>query len=56
MKITILARVAMLILATVMLSGCLMVPVDDRHRDRSYKGHDRGGHHGDRHDRGGRYP
>lgn len=58
MKIATTARVAILILTTVMLSGCLLVPVpvDHGHRDGGYHGKERGGHRGDHHDGRGGYP
>lgn len=49
MKKSILARLALLLLATLMLSGCLLIPVDDGYRDGSYRGRDHGEHRGDRH-------
>lgn len=47
-----LAKLAILILTTVTLSGCILVPVDDgfERRDR----HDNGGHRGEREGHGDR--
>lgn len=50
MKKTFLARLAMLLLTTAMLSGCLLVPVDDGYRRGDSYDRDRGDHHGERHE------
>lgn len=43
-------RLAILLLATSMLAGCILVPVDDGYRGGDYQERGRGDHHGERHD------
>jgi len=52
MKKTLLLGIAVLLLITSTLSGCILVPVDDGHRRGGGEDHhrgDRGEHRGDRH-------
>ena len=51
MKNTHLIRMAIMALTISVLSGCLLVPVDDGFGPGDSRGSDRGGHHDNRHDR-----
>jgi len=44
-------RLAIMALTISVLSGCLLVPVDDGYDRGNSHGKDRGGHQGDHHDR-----
>jgi len=50
MKKSLLVRVAILLLTTSTLAGCILVPVDDRRPRGEYHETDRGDDHGDHHD------
>jgi len=50
MKKSLLVRLAILLLATLTLSGCLWVPEDNGDRRGDYHERDRGDHHGEHHE------
>jgi hypothetical protein len=51
MKKSLLAGLAILLLATTTLPGCILVPVDDGYNRGESHERERGDHHGDHHDR-----
>ena len=51
MKKSLLLRLTILVLTTSMMSGCILVPVDDGYRRGDHHERDRGDYHDDHHDR-----
>lgn len=50
MRKSISIRLVVLVLSTLTLAGCILVPVDDGYRGGDYHERGHGGHHRDRHD------